>query len=163
MRNPREQKNAGFTLILAALVASIVLALGTAIFRLAQKEVALSSLGRDSQFAFYAADTGAECALFWDIRYRFFSTTSPDGVEPQCDAQPLCDKPSECVRSSEYPQTMAFDFEPNGYCASVSVYKEVVPGTNAVKTVVRADGFSTTCDNVPTSARALQRSVELHY
>jgi len=61
----------GFTLLLAALVASIVLALGTSIYEIATKEVQLSSLGRDSQFAFYAADTAAECALYWDFRYNY--------------------------------------------------------------------------------------------
>jgi Tfp pilus assembly protein PilX len=53
----RSQK--GFTLLLAALVSTIVLALGAAIYGLVVKELALSSLGRDSQFAFFAADTGA--------------------------------------------------------------------------------------------------------
>ena len=72
---PKEQKEkkneAGFTLLIAALVASVVLALGASIFDLAQKEVTLSSIGRDSQFAFYAADTAAECALYWDFRYSY--------------------------------------------------------------------------------------------
>src|SRR3989338_4185708 len=67
----------GFTLLLAALVSSIVLALGTSIFKLAQKELTLSSIGRDSQFAFYAADTGAECALYWDVRHQIFSVENP--------------------------------------------------------------------------------------
>ncbi len=78
----------GFTLLLAALVASIVLSIGTAIYSIAQKQVTLASLGRDSQYAFYAADTAAECALFWDDRPNtafstqtsytsYFATTTP--------------------------------------------------------------------------------------
>src|SRR5229473_174899 len=63
----------GFTLLLAALISSIVLSLGAAIFSIAQKELALSSVGRNSQFAFYAADTAAECALYWDVRFSAFS------------------------------------------------------------------------------------------
>lgn len=61
-------KQRGFTLLLAALVAAIVLSLGASIFTIARKQVTLSSLGRDSQFAFYAADTIAECALYYDVR-----------------------------------------------------------------------------------------------
>ncbi|KKW45527.1 MAG: hypothetical protein UY98_C0044G0005 [Candidatus Kaiserbacteria bacterium GW2011_GWA2_58_9] len=84
----------GFTLLLAALVSSIVLALGTSIFQLAQKELTLSSIGRDSQFAFYAADSGAECALYWDVRYQRFPTSTPasvglvhaDGFSTNCGA-----------------------------------------------------------------------------
>ncbi len=66
----------GFTLLLAALVASIVLALGSSIFTIAKKQITLSSLGRDSQFAFYAADTVAECALYYDVRFSSSATSS---------------------------------------------------------------------------------------
>lgn len=76
----------GFTLLLAALIASIVLALGTSIFGIVQKELILSSIGRDSQFAFYAADTGAECALYWDVRHQLF-TSEIAPTEITCDGQ----------------------------------------------------------------------------
>lgn len=165
MRNffdiPRGSRSgqAGFTLLLSALIASIVLALGASIFRLAQKELILSSVGRDSQFAFYAADTGAECALFWDIRYRYFATSTPSGVEPACDGEAL----QATGRSASYPQTMIFRFEPNGYCVDVSVEKTVDADTGALRSVIRADGFSTACAGISTSPRVLQRSVELRY
>src|SRR3989338_2338056 len=79
---------AGFTLLLAALVGSIVLAIGSSIFVIAQKQLILSSIGRESQFAFYAADTGAECALYWDIRHDSFGAEGPSGVL-RCDSQSL--------------------------------------------------------------------------
>jgi len=151
----------GFTLLLAALVSSIVLALGAAIYGLAVKEVLLSSLGRDSQFAFYAADTAAECALYWDIRFGYFGTTTPVSVTPpapQCDTQSL----SATGRTGTYPQTMSFSLEPNGYCADVTVAKTKDPTTGAVSTIIHANGYSTSCANQG-GARTLQRSVELHY
>lgn len=79
-------KERGFTLLLAALISSIVLALGTSVFGLVQKELVLSSIGRDSQFAFYAADSAAECALYWDIRHGIFSTTTAP-TEITCNGQ----------------------------------------------------------------------------
>src|SRR3990167_4752401 len=81
MNKISEKRNGerGFTLLLAALVASIVLALGASIFGVAQKELTLSSIGRDSQFAFYAADTGAECALYWDFRHQAFGAQQQTG------------------------------------------------------------------------------------
>ncbi len=54
------KNNRGFTLLLASLIASLLATIGLAMFAIAQKEVRLSSMGRESQFAFYAADTGAE-------------------------------------------------------------------------------------------------------
>lgn len=162
--------------MLAALVASIVLALGTSIFQIAQKEFALSAMGRDSQFAFYAADTAAECALYWDIRYAYFGTTTPSSAPaPFCDEQSLIaagesditGRPPPRGPSEEdsvlFPYTMSFTIEPNGRCASVTIEKTLDEDSNVPRTAVRSDGFSTDCDSVPTSPRALQRSVELHY
>src|SRR3990167_7483874 len=73
---PATSSERGFTLLLAAIVSSIVLAVGAAIFGIAQKQVLLSAIGRDSQFAFYAADTAAECALYWDFRCNYFASST---------------------------------------------------------------------------------------
>lgn len=163
----------GFTLLLAALVASIVLALGSSVFLIARKQVTLSSLGRDSQFAFYAADTGAECALYWDIRYNLFATSTPWlAAAPTCAEQTLNEIVTSGDRSSGPPYTMEFDldlfvdgdgiantFDDAGYCVRVSVTKN----TTAPYTLIRADGYSTPCADTLTSVRALQRSVVLRY
>src|ERR1700733_8237439 len=58
----------GFTLLFAVLVSSLILAIGLSVANLTIKEIQLSGTGRASQFAFYAADTGSECALYWDIK-----------------------------------------------------------------------------------------------
>ena len=179
----------GFTLLLAALVASIVLALGTAIFEIAQKQVTLSSIGRDSQFAFYAADTIAECALYWDFRAGYFGTTTPPGLDLQtvkCDTSCLNESgPGQCTdvegRSDIYPYTITslpinlFQDSSQGgpFCAVVKVTKcdgpistdgvcaHATPPT--IHTVVHADGYIVDCDSISTNPRALQRSVELRY
>lgn len=156
----------GFTLLLAALVASIVLALATSIFGLVQKELTLSSLGRDSQYAFYTADTAAECALYWDVRYRYFGLIEPTGEVPTpvCGGRPICLDEYEtdsCTRSGESGQEMSFRFEPNGLCADVFVTKTILG--EAVRTIIHADGYSRACEFLDNSSRVLQRSVELQY
>ncbi len=170
-RPARLRTQRGFTLLLAALVASIVLALGSSIFLIARKQVTLSSLGRDSQFAFYAADTGAECALYWDIRQSAFGTSTPE-TPPQCAEQVLGEIVTEGDRATGAPYTIEFEidlfvdadgqqgtFDDLGYCARVSVQKN----TSNPFTVIHADGYSTPCDTITTSPRALQRSVQLRY
>lgn len=171
--NYRKRKNeGGFTLLLAALVSSIVLALGASIFEIASREVTLSSIGRDSQFAFYAADQGAECALYWDLRYLYFATSSPTDVvdpDPRCDGQSLS-VTGRPVNPPYYPYTMSFTYSPKvstttssgGNCAVVSVEK-TLDSNGVVRTIIHADGFNTSCAAEATSPRALQRSVELHY
>ncbi len=56
----------GFVLAFSLLISSIVLALAFGIFNILLKQIVLTSSARDSQIAFYAADAGAECALYWD-------------------------------------------------------------------------------------------------
>lgn len=150
MRNNQQ----GFTILFSALVASLVLTLGISIFSVAQKQVILSSLGRSSQYAFYAADTGAECALYWDVRYEYFSSSTP-AIDPACNGAPL----TITGAPGALPYTMSFEFEPNGYCVQVTVEKKATDP----RTVIHADGFSTPCSDISLSGRALQRSVELSY
>lgn len=73
--------SAGFVLLFAILVASIVSAAGLGISRILLKQIILTSMQRDSQVAFFAADTGLECA-----RYAF-----EIGVAdwPQAEDQPV--------------------------------------------------------------------------
>lgn len=145
----------GFTLMLAALIASVTLALGTSIFALAQKELSLSSVGRDSQFAFYAADSGAECALYWDIRFQLFPTTTPTTKNLTCDNEAK----TTTATNVSGAIVSTFQFEPNGYCAKVSVTKS---NTNP-RTKIHVDGYNTTCANIGLSSHALERSVDLKY
>jgi hypothetical protein len=159
MNSPQSKVNQrGFTILFAALVASLVLTLGISVFSVAQKQVILSSLGRSSQYAFYTADTSAECALYWDVRHDRFPTTTPHAatVQISCDGN---EDMSVNVTSGTGPVISEFEFEPNGYCAQVTVTKNA---TNP-RTVIHADGFSTPCADISISGRALQRSVELSY
>ena len=64
----------GFTLLFAVLISSLLLTIGIAIFNITFKEVILASQARESQFSFYAADSGLECALLWDKQHPGFST-----------------------------------------------------------------------------------------
>ena len=59
---------AGFTLFVSMIVASLLLAVGFSIGNIILKQLLLSGSGKDSQVAFYAADSGVECAQFWDTK-----------------------------------------------------------------------------------------------
>jgi hypothetical protein len=50
-------RRAGFVLLLAGLIASIALSFAASIFEISQKEVLLAATARDSEYAFYAADS----------------------------------------------------------------------------------------------------------
>ena len=169
----RQTTESGFTLLIAALIASIVLSLASAIFSIAKKQVALSSLSQQSQYAFYASDTAAECALYWDVRFGYFAPVTPvlpaPFTVPVCDTQPLV---VTNTNPGTYPYMMSFEFEPNGVCAKVTIQK--CQGTISeagvctfngatVSTKIHVDGFNTSCATISTNPIALERSVEVDY
>lgn len=116
-------KQKGFTLLLSVLISGIVLSIGLAIFNLTFKELKLSSAGRESQFAFYAADSGIECALYHDQRNDSFSTTNP-ASSITCNNTDLT-----VVSSVPVPDTyvrtfsLILDTSTNRYCSDVTVTK----------------------------------------
>lgn len=74
----KNKQKKGFVILIAVLVSSLMISLGAFIANIAVKELTLSSSGRDSQTAFYAADSALECALYQDIRVQSFSASSSD-------------------------------------------------------------------------------------
>jgi len=66
----------GFTLLLAVLITSIILGISVGISVFVIRELLISSTGRESQKAFFAADSGVECALYWDFKQNAFATSS---------------------------------------------------------------------------------------
>ncbi len=168
------KKQNGFTLLIAALVASIVLSLGASIFSIAKKQLALSSTSRESQFAFYTADSAAECALYWDVRHNFFGTTTPIDVispAPKCDGVSLVPLGSSDFNSQRppagslnpYPYMMYFQSSLGGQCEQVEVKKTQNSVTGVISTNIYADGFNVDCASIETSKKSLVRSVELSY
>lgn len=57
----------GVALLLSLLVVSAALSVSLGVANMVLGELLLSSTGRDSQIAFYTADSGVECALYWDL------------------------------------------------------------------------------------------------
>lgn len=64
----------GFALLFSVLVSSLLLTIGLSIFNIALKELAISWATQRSIHAFYAADSGYECAKYWDSRTELIPT-----------------------------------------------------------------------------------------
>ena len=147
----------GFTLLIAVLVSGILLALGFAIFNIASKELTLSSSGRESQFAFYAADSGIECTLYWDFREDAFSTTSPQ--QPQCAGGSVTNyNVNFDPLSDTYTTTYSFSLgqTTSDPCTDVTVTRNFSP----TRTTVVAAGYNT-C--VTTNPRRIERAIRVQY
>ena len=138
-------------MLFAVLVSSVLLSIGLSIFNLTIKELSLSSSGRESQFAFYAADSGAECALYWDFKGQdIFATSSssrsPSPASPDCAGATINVNPYTSDFSSAKTR---FAFEiPNtflgvqaNYCVQVLVSKAV--NNNIITTTIDSRGYNT--------------------
>ncbi len=60
------KNNKGFVLLFAVTISAILLAIALGVSDIALKEIKFSTSARDTNEAFFAADTGIECALFND-------------------------------------------------------------------------------------------------
>ncbi|HSE56697.1 MAG TPA: hypothetical protein VLB02_01280 [Candidatus Paceibacterota bacterium] len=67
---------AGFAMLFTVLLISLVLSLALGISNITYKQTILSSLAKDSQIAFYQADAGAECGLYYDFTLNAFPEPS---------------------------------------------------------------------------------------
>jgi len=74
------KKNRGFVLLFAVTLAAILLSIALGVSQIALKEVKFSTSAKDTNDAFFAADTGLECALYNDkstSTYFISGGTSP--------------------------------------------------------------------------------------
>jgi len=75
------KSKSGFAVLFAVLLASFLITLGISIFSISLKEIQIVTSSRDSQIAYYAADSARECALYWDIKQGAF----PACIDSTCD------------------------------------------------------------------------------
>lgn len=175
------QKEKGFALLFAVLTSSVLLSVGLSIFGLTLKELVLSSSGRESQFAFYAADTGVECALYWDFKATdpvMFATSTAsqtaswrdsiiDANAPDCVSTDLASAlktpindpaPSPTRATTRFTLTIP-NTDINGlsapFCSIVTVTKD--SGSGVLVTVIDSRGYNTcTTDDPNRIERALR-------
>jgi len=172
--NHSTNREKGFAMLFAVLTSSVLLSIGLSIFNLTIKELALSSSGRESQAAFYAADSGVECALYGDIKGSYFATSSDSASTPsfQCAGQTIV--VSEARTSSA--ATTTFSFAPveatatllNGPCVLVTVAKHNVSGQDYTDIISRgynvgyaANGTSNEC--VADDSLKVERALRINY
>jgi len=154
----------GFILAFSVLISGLVLTMGLGIFNIALKELILSSASRDSQLAFYAADTGTECALYWDIKKSSFATTSlPTASGIFCLGSDVTGLPqwnTSFMGSPGLETGSITNFRINFYespaCADIMITKDfTIP-----ETVIESRGYNT-CD--VDSTKRLERGMKVSY
>jgi hypothetical protein len=158
----KNKNNKGFTLLIAIITTSMLLIVSFVVVNIALKQIILANAARESQYAFYAADSGTECAVYWDLKNTVssFDPTIPgsitcNGVTITSNSQ-LNEIHTIPTQSSIIGNSATSIFEltfPKG-CAIVRVIK-----TGAL-TTIDSRGYNTCNTN---ASRRFERGVTLTY
>lgn len=132
----------GFTLLFTVIFISASLAISLGLSGLIMGQIQLSGTGRDSQLAFYAADTGVECARYWDGAKNSFATSSQSMIN--CAG-------SDHAVGGGLISSFGLNLD-NGSCAEVTVDK-----TGLTETVITSLGRN------PCEGRKVERGLRVRY
>lgn len=169
------KKDRGFTLLIAIITTSMLLIVSFVVVNIALKQLVLASANKDSQYAFYAADGGTECAIYWDLRSATSSfhhltagsitcsgqtiTTNsqagPINLETGAGAIPTIPPTNSVIGGMGINATSSFWLRFSKGCAIVRVGK----ASNGL-TTIDSRGYNT-CD--VTASRRFERGVILSY
>lgn len=151
----------GYALLFAVLVSAVVLGVGVSILNIARKEILLTAGAAESQYAFYAADSGYECAVYQDLaNLAFVGTTTAPNVNcgatysgtpatPKIYSSPVkVAQLSAGVDTASYSYSFNVPISAAGSCADVTVTKYLTTtgsGTSSITTAstsILSDGFN---------------------
>lgn len=152
----KQKNNQGFALLFSVLLSSLLLAIGLSIFNITLKELALSTATARSVNALYAADSGRECALYWDEKSENVPTVvvGSTGGTITCNGSNIVLAGSVSDGATPVERSFSFSLVPNGPNTSVYIKKYLNPDptggptalcrTQAICTTITADGWDTT-------------------
>lgn len=160
-----QRKDGGYTLLFAAVVASLVLSIGLSILTISKKEFLLATNTRNSSAALYAADSALDCGIYADEAGAFDNVAT---IDPTPLFETACHFPHSITSTWTAPADPATFVvhvrtgELNQSCAVITVTKQTV-GVQ-LRTIIDARGYNTGWDsaqntcNVP-SAKRVERGV----
>ncbi len=167
----KHTSQSGIAIFIAVIVVSALLFIAVSISSLSYKEQIISASARDSRVAFFAADSGAECALFHDLKGGN-DINNPFVFEIPNESQSgviVCDPSVGAIStdiSTGNPTVTTFFFNlPSSSTCSI-VFVEKFLGTDGIETKITSSGYNNTCSvsgQVNEGARNLERTIQISY
>ncbi len=148
-----EQK--GFTLLIAIIITSMLVLVSFVVVNVALKQLILATAAVESQYAFYAAESGTECALYWDLP----KDGSASAFSPPYNRQISCNAQSVTLTPGSNDGIYATTTFTINYAKGCSV---VTVGKSITGSVVNIDsrGYNTCTAG---ALRKYERGVNLTY
>lgn len=168
--NNKSKYSKGYTLLFAVLVSALTLAIGISILNISKKEFLLSSATRESGSSFYAADSGLECAVYWDGYGSLSTSTQPLPPSFTCNRISITSNYTYNATDKTYTFPFYIHFGENSEtkCAAITVTKSYV--NNLPRTQIESRGYNmgwqeagvnSNCDGV--SAKKTERALRITY
>lgn len=154
-----QPSGAGFVILFAVTLASILLAIALGVSNIAFKELKFGTNARSTNDAFFAADVGAECALYYDRTDQKKFPSSGSG--PTTDISCATARPVFSGDSTRwfYNFTVVGLGDSSQGCAKVTVEKTSVPTTKIVSKGYNDGGNS--CNTQ--GSNIVERRLEVSY
>ena len=158
------KNKSGFVLLFAVTLSAILLAIALGVSNIALKEINFSTSARDSNEAFFAADVGAECALYEDKNNKFPAQTTNPNLSISCNNNAVPTFSTSGTTSTYGFTTLALG-NTNKSCVKVTVFKEWFADTSIVNTLITSRGYNLGGDGscADTSSRLVERELDVRY
>jgi len=148
----------GIALFYALIIISLVMAVSLTVFSLISGGLPLAEIIKNSQKAFFSADAGVECVLYWDIKHPEFDDSAFENSNSINCLGSVVSLTS--VSSDSHFSDSHFDFTLNldkGTCVDISVFK---PSFGPTKTEIKSSGHSPCASG---SKNRTERTLEVIY
>ncbi len=162
----------GIAVFIAVITVSALLLIALAISDISYKEQLISFSGRESRVAFFAADSGVECALFHDLKGGadgLFKFAVPGGEALgviNCNGGEIL---SVIGGSSVVVTTFYFNVPDSPKSCAIVRVSKTDAGAGDIDTKIESRGYNNNCEGPPSNPavsegpRNLERSFEVTY
>lgn len=157
-----KKDNNGFVALFTVLLTSVILAMAVGIASISLKEIVLSSSASDGSKAFYAADSGIECLLYYERTDTPLVAPHLNDPSVRCnDVSVIGDGPISDFEANEvYNLEVSFG-ENNELCADILVKRQFTSGV-LYNVLIESKGSNVPCseDNNP---KKVERTIRVTY
>lgn len=153
----------GYVLLLAGIIATIVTTLGVLVASFVKNDLALAGSAQDSDLAFYAARSVAECGQY----YEFSSTKNNSFAVPRTGNLALtCMGVTSTFGSVASGEAQIFTFDwttssGQAICSRLFVIKTSSGGVVTSRMLAR--GYNVPCASITTGANVAERVIQYTY
>lgn len=146
MKSFKRKNNSGYALMFTLLIISVLIAIASNVSVTLSKNLVLSGTARQSQEAFYQADTAGECALF-AMRFIDLDTLESTNGTYSCGNMEL---------DVSSPSTNRYVLSDSGASSDACFTVEIDRTTSPI--VIKSRGY-----NSCTGSNVVERGVEISY